>query len=473
MKENYHPTYNNNLYEVILNFCGKDDKIYILNDTDEELIEYFFNHVCDDRTPCFIEKDIICPVCGEKLHFNGTTKRLWNKDVEIRLQKYSHKDCGVYVTTSLSKYRDKNTCFTRKIRDGGLNSSMISYRSYASKAEEINVHYQVKISPTTIYYAENKSFWKDYKKLNEMQIEEIKRRGIKPSGHYGYDEQYVFVENIHHMRMTIIDNKTKLIIAEEIVSTEEFNRNTITKFLKTNIKEETLKSITTDGRREYKTIIESLNAIHHRCVFHIMQNLMTPLQKKINKLNRIIKTSTKKTRENKDKIRKRKKKYPPKRGRIPKKDTKRQKNKDRIKQLEQENKQLRQKIRETKKELEEIEENKQEIQEIFKSKTQEEAYQKLEKIYKTRETKTTIIRKFIEKIYKEKDILLNHIGKEDIPSTNNVVENYYRTTLPGKHKRIYRTIEGLKRRIKQQQIRWTHRNVLKQNTPINKNTVYT
>lgn len=39
-------------------------------------------------------------------------------------------------------------------------------------------------------------------------------------------------------------------------------------------------------------------------------------------------------------------------------------------------------------------------------------------------------------------------------------------------KRIYRTLNGLKRRIREQQIRWTHRNILNQNTPLNYQTTY-
>ena len=41
--------------------------------------------------------------------------------------------------------------------------------------------------------------------------------------------------------------------------------------------------------------------------------------------------------------------------------------------------------------------------------------------------------------------MLNHLENESIPATNNTVENYYRTTLPRKHKRIYRTLKGTHR----------------------------
>ena len=75
---------------------------------------------------------------------------------------------------------------------------------------------------------------------------------------------------------------------------------------------------------------------------------------------------------------------------------------------------------------------------------------------------------------KNLEILINHIEDDEIPATNNTVENYYRTTLPRKQKRIYRTIEGAYKRIKEQQLRWTHRIVLNQkDKPLNQKTTYT
>ena len=59
-------------------------------------------------------------------------------------------------------------------------------------------------------------------------------------------------------------------------------------------------------------------------------------------------------------------------------------------------------------------------------------------------------KKLYRKMNKHLYMLINHIGKKNIPATNNIVENYYRITLPGKHKRIYRTLKGLIKRIKQQ-----------------------
>ena len=272
--------------------------------------------------------------------------------------------------------------------------------------------------------------------------------------------------------MTIIDVHTKLIIADTLVNEEEFNETTIKDFLESHLKDKKLKSITTDGRNTYNNIIKALKAVHHRCFFHQMQNLMTPLQKHVNKLNRKIKTNKNKIEENKQEIIERKNKYPPIKGRIPKSGIKRIKNRNKIQELEQKNKDLRKENKEMQKELNIIENDKTRIQKIFKSQNQKQAYRRFHTIYNQRNQLEPIIKKFLEKMNKNIDILLNHMKNKGIPATNNVVENYYRTTLPRKHKRIYRTLKGLERRIKEEQLRWTHRIVLKQNTNINKNTQY-
>ena len=371
MTRNIYPTYNNSMFELNYTFFGKEDCLYVQETVEEKELDYLF--YCADhehKTICFIKTNIICPKCSRKLQFNGKSKRNWNKKRIVKLQNYIHKKCNVLKKSSLAKYRDKHCCYTRQVRDGGTNSSLISYRSYESKSEELNHYYKTNISPSTIYYSEITSFWKYYDKLMKIQQDEIKKRGIKPSGHFSYDEQYVFVNKILYLRMTLIDVHTKLIIADTLVNEEEFTETTIKKFMESNLKDKPLKSITTDDRNTYNTIIKALKAVHHRCFFHLMQNLMTPLQKHINKLNRKIKTNKNKIKENKDKITQRKNKYPPTKGRMPHSDTKRIKNKNKIDELEQKNKDLRKENKKIKKELKTIDKDKKRIQKIFKSQKQ-------------------------------------------------------------------------------------------------------
>ncbi|MBQ6629971.1 MAG: hypothetical protein IJH65_14285, partial [Methanobrevibacter sp.] len=71
------------------------------------------------------------------------------------------------------------------------------------------------------------------------------------------------------------------------------------------------------------------------------------------------------------------------------------------------------------------------------------------------------IQKFIKKLSKDFETTINHIKNPEIPSTNNLIEGFFKTTFPGKIKKIYRTDKGLRIRLKLSQLRWTKRNVLK------------
>lgn len=120
-----------------------------------------------------------------------------------------------------------------------------------------------------------------------------------------------------------------------LVCEEDYNNQTIQEFLKESLKDQPVEVIVTDGRQGYKTIIEAIGATQHRCFFHIIQNLMTPLTKYINKKNKRIRTLKGNIEENKEKIanmKADKKQYP---GRTPYSDKKqydKKKNKKNTKQ---------------------------------------------------------------------------------------------------------------------------------------------
>lgn len=98
--------------------------------------------------------------------------------------------------------------------------------------------------------------------------------------------------------MTIIDAHTRLIINDQIIRKEEFTKETIKKYFKESLKGLKLNTIITDGYSAYLEIIEEIGAKHHSCTFHIMQRLMIPLQKLLNKRNRSIKSLKKTNRKN-------------------------------------------------------------------------------------------------------------------------------------------------------------------------------
>lgn len=192
-----------------------------------------------------------------------------------------------------------------------------------------------------------------------------------------------------------------------------------------------------------------------------MQTLMKKVIKTLNKLNRKIKDHKGKTEKNKLKINELKDKNHGKRGRISKNDKKRQKYSSRIKKLNKENRTLRVEIRKYKFKIKELKKYVDKISLIFKSKTLETAMKKFQKLKDKIKELPKEISSFLKKLSKDIDNTLNHITNDDIPNTNNKLEGYYKISLPRYLKRIFRTEEGLKIKLRLNRIRWTERNVLK------------
>jgi len=470
--------YNNPIINIMLKlpyiFYGRDGELEVVNDAPREKFELLLKLALSEQVNIrFIMRNTKCPVSGKHLHRNGTDDPFLNKNLYVKTQNYCHKKCNVYRSTHLYKYKKKYHNYTKEITEDGLDSDFIDYKSYYSKHGHLYRQFEIMIPVSTIYSHDKKTFEEYYNHIYKLQQETLDKLNIKPSGVYSYDEQYIFINKKLYMRMTIIDCENKIIIGEQLVCFDDFDDDTIKKFLEEQLEGLPLKAIVTDGRTSYKSIIESLGAIHHRCLFHLMQNLMKPLQRKLNQLNNANNKKEEKIRTNENKIEEIKKKYKGKTGRTSKDDKERIKDNQKRNKLENNNKELNKKIKENSDQIKELEYNKERIQNIFNVDTKKDAKRRFNTIYNSKDSLPPIIQRFLERMNKNLEILINHIEDEDIPTTNNIVENYYRTTLPGKHKRIYRTLEGAERRIKEQQLRWTHRIVLDQkDKPLNIKTTY-
>ncbi len=101
---------------------------------------------------------------------------------------------------------------------------------------------------------------------------------------------------------------------------------------------------------------------------------------------------------------------------------------------------------------------------IFKSKTEKTARKRFQKLYDKLDNLPKEIKSFIKNLSKYLDKAIQHTINRKIPSTNNLIEGFYKTTLPGKIKRIFKTYRGLLIRITLNNIRWIKRCVI-----INKN----
>lgn len=72
-----------------------------------------------------------------------------------------------------------------------------------------------------------------------------------------------------------MDAENRLIIEYSVIPREFFTKNFIKEFLETSLGNLRIKTIITDGYRDYASIIDDLGFNHQRCTFHAMKNLMT------------------------------------------------------------------------------------------------------------------------------------------------------------------------------------------------------
>ena len=213
------------------------------------------------------------------------------------------------------------------------------------------------------------------------------------SGHYGYDEQVVRIKGKKAFRLTLFDVVLNLPVAEEI--TYKLSAARVKRFLKKNLKGHPVYSVATDDRKWYREIIRKyMKAIHQLCGFHFVKRVTKDAEEyfKCKSLS----------------------------------DTE----KIRIAILVNA------------------------IREVFRSFTEEEFLEKLEKVYTMKDEAPSRIKKHIETLVEDVGLYTNHFLNPCTPKTNNHVEEYYRQTDPRKMKKRYKTIPGLIRALHLKAIYW-------------------
>lgn len=461
------PTNNDLVFDLFKFFViPEDQKIYVSKNVSPKLILAMEEILNEFYAFVYFDEDLkVCPVCGAVLNKNGTQKFLLNKKLRMCKQSYicSDKDCKFTIIAHPELFIKKNCNYTNEIKEKATYYSFIDYNSYQKKTEMLNLHFATEMSRQTIFNAQN-DFIDEYLAEEEYKLfQEIKKLKIEHSGIYCYDEEFIKISKVVYVRMTLVDSKTRIIIADEVIRKDDFNQETIKKFFKESLDGLKINTIVTDGYKAYEEIIEELGAKHQKCVFHIMENLMTPLQKLLNKMNRKINELEIKIEKNTNKIKELRKTIPNKKGRAKKTETKLLKTREKIKKIQLEINDAKFEKRKTKKELKQYIRYKERIQLIFKSKTYKTAIKRFNQLKSEMEKLPNIIKNFIKNLEKKIDKTLNHTIDREIPKTNNLVELIYRTTFPGKIKTIYRTLGGAKNQIRANDIRWMKRNVLGQN----------
>ena len=175
-------------------------------------------------------------------------------------------------------------------------------------------------------------------------------------------------------------------------------------------------------------------------------------------LKRKIKKAKEKIPELEKELKELQEKYTGKVGRIQKTDKKRQKDKARMKELKKEISKKKAEIRKSKKQIKDDKKIIKRISLIFKSKTYETAHNRFNRLYAIKNDLREEIGNFLERLKGYLDSTLNHTINKDIPSTNNLLEGFYKITFPRKIKKIFVTYHGAMNRISLNNIRWMKRN---------------
>ncbi len=254
---------------------------------------------------------------------------------------------------------------------------------------------------------------------------------------FGYDEQYLKVNSNERVRLALLDLNTCIVINRWTV--DEFNQEIFETFLKVSLEGLTVKTIVTDGYVAYGQVLDAMKCEHHLCTFHIMQDLMIDAIKVINKNRRKIKTLKKVIDKNKTKI-------------------KRLKTSKAKKAVYKKIRELKKELRSYKRKQKEWENTIERISNIFKADTPQKAKRRFNIFFNNIKNLNPIIAKFISNLKHKFEKTINHIGRDDIPPTNNILERFFGITIPQNLKRRFRTDKGLEIHQYLTEYRWIKRN---------------
>ena len=445
----------------------------------EEVYNFFFSeHVCRisldvpmhmvyylDQMACDGDKIILINVNQENSLFddgfvcNGTKAIELDNLSHIFVQKYikewdNHSICEI---TDLDFLVDENCKYSNFLADLIVQTASIEQISSQKISEILNLFLGIDIPRQRVHDLFDRKI-DEYTRISIKELqEEILNGNIEFSGIIHYDEEYLWIKHQPYVRLTILDAENKLIIEDTVIPRHLFSKNYIKIFLETSLIDLTVETIITDGYHAYSGIIEELGYNHQRCTFHSMKNLMDKVMPKHWRINRKIKSLNNKIDKINKKIEEIEEKYKGKVGRTPKNDTQRIKDNELKRELKKELSSYKAKIRKYKKILDEDDKLIKEISSIFKTKNYTTAKNKFKRLYDRIEELPEEFQKYLKNLSKYLEKALQHTIDNRIPRTNNLIESFYKATLPRKVKKTFKTYRGLMNRITLNNIRWIKR----------------
>ncbi|WP_323735842.1 hypothetical protein PXD04_08100 [Methanosphaera sp. ISO3-F5] len=412
----------------------------------------------------YVLTEEVCSECGCKLHSNGYHTRKPN-GINVSVKDYSCPECGNRIVTNFNEFIDNYSVYTSTVKEWGVKLSEIGEESYDKKSELFEALFDIHLPKSTVFYHE-KNTADSYLEEKEKQVEhQVETENLKDSGTYHYDEQFPSQNGEYMSRLMIIDANTQYPYEDFLEYATLFDTEIIEKYFHQILDDIPHEIMITEGYSAYPTIIEEFKMIQQRCVFHMMYNVGMEVYPVIRRIKRKNKTKYHKLEEINEKIHKKLEKYKPHMGPIT--DKKQKKLHDDIKKLEKEIKNIKKQIKHNKKQIKELNNCLERISNIFKAENIKLAKGRLSHLTNNIQFLPDSVATSVKRIKNNFNELTQYLNNEVIPKTNNMIELYFKTTLPRQLKRRYRTIRGLKIKLKSARIRWIHRNVLQNKKPIN------
>lgn len=151
-----------------------------------------------------------------------------------------------------------------------LEYESIGYLPYQKKAEIIKIENGIQLNRQTVYYHESK-YSEHYITQKEEKLQKLlKDMNIKPSGIYSYDEEYLHENGEKCVRLAIIDAVTNLIINDQVIYQEDFDKEFMEIFLKYSL--EGLPKKNTRYRRTSSISSNHRKNMHRPPTMHIPYN---------------------------------------------------------------------------------------------------------------------------------------------------------------------------------------------------------
>lgn len=230
------------------NFLVADDIIGFLKEKHDDFV-FTHNNVLQ------YANDPFCPKCNEKMAMNGFNRYGKEKIGKIKAQRYrcptcktNHEMSNDVIYGIISNFMKTITNMILKMRSGYL-----SFECIAETLESI-----VKLSTDTV------------RRIFERTVDDTEINIETDFELLHYDEQHPKKNRTDKYRLSLLDGKTRLMIAEEFH--DELNKDAVKDFLDRHLPKGKIMFIVTDHLPWYNDLIEEIRPgclIHQHCILHL------------------------------------------------------------------------------------------------------------------------------------------------------------------------------------------------------------